>query len=474
MNRRKFLARTAAFTASSFIFQHRSIATMMMVPNDRPEPSQRRFVSQAVEETINRVSSSIRNPELRRLFENCYPNTLDTTVFYFEEKGIEDTFIITGDIDAMWLRDSTAQVWPYLQLLHNDEALKKLIRGLVNRHAACVLLDPYANSFYRDASRPSAWSSDQPAPKPGVHERKWEVDSLCYVIRLAYGYWKATEDTTPFDDRWKNAMQTLVQTFKTEQRRNGYSPYRFKRVTSAMEDAPVHDGTGRPARYTGMIYSMFRPSDDATLYPFSIPSNLFAVQSLQQLEEMALKVLKDSSLVRECNTLAAEINAGIQKFGKGIHPVFGEIYAYEVDGLGNKIFMDDANVPSLLSLTYLGIHKPSDEIYRRTREFVLSEENPWFIKGQAGEGIGSPHTGKEHIWPMSIIMRALTSQRDEEILFCLNQLIETHAGSYFMHESFHKDDASRFSRPWFAWANTLLGELILNLYHQKPYLLKNL
>lgn len=241
-----------------------------------------------------------------------------------------------------------------------------------------------------------------------------------------------------------------------------------------MEDAPVHDGTGRPARYTGMIYSMFRPSDDATLFPFLIPSNLFAVQSLRQLAEMADILLRDLNFASECRTLAHEIEQGVKKFGIARHPVYGEIYAYEADGYGNVVFMDDANVPSLLSLAYLGIHHPSDDIYQRTREFVLSSDNPWYIRGQAGEGIGSPHTGKENIWPMSVIMRALTSRRDEEILFCLKQLVDTHAGTYFMHESFHKDDPSRFSRSWFAWANTLMGELILKVYQEKTYLLKSI
>lgn len=324
---------------------------------------------------------------MRRLFENCYPNTLDTTVFYREEDGAEDTFIITGDIDAMWLRDSTAQVWPYLPLVRQDEDLKKMIRGLVRRQTACVLLDPYANSFYRDPTRSSGWASDQPSPKAGVHERKWEVDSLCYVIRLAHGYWKASEDTSPFDQQWKKAMQTIVETFRTEQRRKGDSPYRFKRTTSAMEDAPVHDGTGRPARFTGMIYSMFRPSDDATLFPFLIPSNLFAVKSLRQLAEMANAVVRDPDFANECLSLASEVEKGIQKYGIAQHPVFGKIYAYEADGFGNVVFMDDANVPSLLSLAYLGIHQSEDDIYQHTRDFVLSHENPWYIKGQAGEGM---------------------------------------------------------------------------------------
>lgn len=473
MDRRRFLISSLALSASSAVFSKPAFASWVMHPSERPDPEHRRFTSNAVEETLREVSGAISNPEYRRLFENCYPNTLDTTVFYSEVNGKEDTYIITGDIDAMWLRDSTAQVWPYLPLAKHDEALKKMIRGLINRQVSCILLDPYANAFYRDFNQRATWIDDQPTPIPGVHERKWEVDSLCYPLRLSYGYWKTTGDSTPFAGDWVKAVRLIVQTFKTEQRRNGDSPYRFRRVGAAMEDAPAHNGTGRPARFTGMIYSMFRPSDDATLFPFLIPSNLFAVQELRHLAEMSEHILHDADFAGECQRLASEIESGIKKFGIARHPVHGDIYAYEADGFGNVVFMDDANVPSLLSLPYLGIVSMNDPLYQQTRAFLLSPDNPWYLKGQAGEGNGSPHTGKEHIWPMSIIIRALTSQRDEEILFCLRQLGDTHAGTYFMHESFHKDDPMRYSRSWFAWANTLFGELILKMYHEKPYLLKS-
>ncbi len=393
----------------------------------RPPVEKRTFVSEAVEEMIRQVKSRIRDPKLAWMFENCYPNTLDTTVDFEVVDGQPDTFIITGDIDAMWLRDSTCQVWPYLPLIERDAKLRQLMGGLIRRQAKCVLLDPYANAFYKDMQRASEWRSDRPSPGPGVHERKWEVDSLCYVIRLAYGYWQRTGDVSCFDSDWDRAMRLIVATFRMEQRKDGQSPYRFSRTTSRMTDAPVFDGTGQPMRPVGMIASMFRPSDDATVLPFLIPSNLFAVQSVRQLAEIYEKGLKEKAFAKECRQLAEVVERAVRTWGIGNHPQYGKIYAYEADGFGNVLFMDDANVPSLLSLPYLGICRPQDALYRRTRRFLLSEMNPWRLKAKAGEGPGSPHTGKTHIWPMGIILQALTSQDVQEIRGCLHLLKTTDA-----------------------------------------------
>jgi hypothetical protein len=308
--------------------------------------------------------------------------------------------------------------------------------------------------------------------KPGIHERKWEIDSLCYVMRLAYDYWKRTGDTSIFDEEWQKAMKVIVETFKTEQRLYGESPYYFIRKTSAMIDAPVFGGTGRPIKPTGMICSMFRPSDDATLFPFLVPSNLFAAQELRHISDIFKQGLRNETFASNCSNLASEIEKGISRFAMTDHLDFGKIYAYEVDGFGNKVFMDDANVPSLMSLAYLGIHQPGDEIYQNTRKLLLRENNPYFLKGKAAEGQASPHTGKVNIWPMGIILRAMTSTDDQEILKCLKMLKATHAGKGLMHESFDKDDASKFSRSWFAWANTLFGEMIIKIYDERKSLLK--
>ena len=439
--------------------------------SNRPAPDMRTFKSLEVEKTIKEVKEIIADKEIAWLFENCYPNTLDTTVDYEIIAGKPDTFIITGDIDAMWLRDSTAQVWPYMPLINKDDKLKKLIQGLISRQVKCVLKDPYANSFYKDLTKKSSWQSDTPTPIPGVHERKWEIDSLCYVVRLSHEYYKLTGDTALFDKDWDSAMRLIVETFQTEQRKDGVSPYEFTRVTSSMTDAPLFNGTGRPSKPNGLICSMFRPSDDATILPFLIPSNIFAVLSLRQLSTIYKEVLVAPVFASECEDFATEIDTAIQKYAVSEHEDFGRIYAYEIDGFGNKIFMDDANVPSLMSLAYLGAHAASDPIYQRTRKYLLSSANPYYLKGTAAEGQASPHTGKEKIWPMGIILRAMTSIDSQEIIQCLQMLKNTHGGTGFMHEAFHKDNPEDFNRTWFAWANTLFGELIIKIKNEFPEIL---
>ena len=476
MDRRRFIINSAALSAGSLCAPSlnlgASLAMRYSFLSNRPAVRERTFRSTAVDDLITRLKTEILDKELYWMFENCFPNTLDTTVDFEYLDGKPDTFIITGDIDAMWLRDSTAQVWPYMSLLKEDANLKDLVKGLVNRQVKCVLLDPYANSFYKDKTRESYWASDMPAPIDGVHERKWEIDSLCYVVRLSYGYYLETGDTSFMDDAWDEAMRLIVSTFKTEQRYHGESPYRFARKTTAMIDAPVFNGTGRPIKPNGLICSMFRPSDDATLYPFLIPSNLFAVQSLRQLAKLYEQVKGDNAYAALCTNFAQEVEDAIQQYGIVEHPVHGRIYAYEVDGFGNALFMDDANVPSLMSLAYLGVHKSTDELYKRTRSFLLSDSNPYYLKGKFAEGQASPHTGKEKIWPMGIILRAMTSTDREEIKYCLRMLKSTHAGTGFMHEAFHKDNPVDYNRSWFAWANTLFGELILKVYKEYPEILK--
>ena len=349
--------------------------------SNRPEASERLFTSQAVERQIERIRQTVTVPKLAWMFENCFPNTLDTTVHYRQdEEGEDDTFVYTGDIHAMWLRDSGAQVWPYLPLAREDEA-----------------------------------------------------------------------------------MRLVLKTLRDQQRREGPGAYRFQRVTEDALDTQLKNGYGHPARPVGLIASSFRPSDDATTFPFLIPSNFFAVSSLRKAAEILRTVNRDETLASACETLADEVEQALKKHAVCDHPQFGKIYAFETDGFGNRLLMDDANVPSLLAMTYLGDIAQDDPVYRNTRRFVWSESNPYFFRGTAAEGIGGPHIGADMIWPMSLIMRALTSDDDAEIKRCVETLVNTDGGTGFMHESFHKDDPSNFTRPWFAWANTLFGELILRL-----------
>lgn len=439
--------------------------------SNRPAPVNRKFTSPAVEKLITEVKAAMADEELAWLFENCYPNTLDTTVSYEDKGGKPDTFVITGDIDAMWLRDSSAQVWPYLPLATADDKLRKMLEGVIRRQTRYINFDPYANAFNKGKTN-GPWMQDRTDMKPGLHERKWEIDSLCYPVRLAHGYWKTTGDASIFDEDWKRAAETILKTFTEQQRKTGNGPYKFQRETETATDTVPLSGYGNPTQKVGLIHSMFRPSDDACIYPFLIPSNLFAEASLRQLAEIAQTILLNKELATRCVALADEIATAIKLYAIQQKPGYGNIYAYEVDGFGNTLCMDDANVPSLLALPYIAKINPADELYQNTRRFVLSEDNPYFFKGTAAEGIGGPHVGMDMIWPMSITMRALTSADDAEIAQCLTMLKATHAGTGFMHEAFHKNNPANFTRKWFAWANTLFGELIVHLYNTKPDLLK--
>ena len=437
----------------------------------RPVVSKRNFVSKSVEDTLINVKRDISDPELAWMFENCLPNTLDTTVTYTEPGGKPDTFVITGDIHAMWLRDSSAQVWPYLPLTRKDEPLRKLIAGVINRQVKCILLDPYANAFL-DGDEISEWKSDITEMKPGIHERKWEIDSLCYPVRLAYGYWKTTGDTSVFDSKWNEAMELIYTTFRVQQRKENAGPYSFKRTTAWQTDTVPGNGMGNPLRPVGLICSIFRPSDDATIFPFLIPSNYFAVTSLRQLSELCEKVTGNKTLASKSLKMADEVEQALNKYAVADHLGYGKVIAFEVDGFGNRLMMDDSNVPSLLALPYLGCIEMNDQVYLNTRKFLFSDDHCWHFKGKAATGIGSPHTLKDMIWPMTIIMKAMTTDDTKEISECLLALKNTHAGTGFIHESFHKDDPANFTRKWFAWANTLFGELIIKVHDEHPELLK--
>ncbi|MBA4275943.1 glycoside hydrolase family 125 protein [Flavobacterium sp.] len=480
--RRKFIKNSAIFSAGllaihseAFGFQSDGFNfPMKEFVSKRPPLAERKFTSKAIEAAIVRVKKQIANPELAWLFENCFPNTLDTTIDFEIIDGKPDTYVITGDIDAMWLRDSTAQIWPYLPFIKEDAKLKELIKGVINRQTKCILLDPYANAFYKDFNQVSEWKDDITKMKPGIHERKWEIDSLCYPIRLAYGYWKETGDTSPFDKDWKESMRLVLQTFKEQQRMHDKGPYSFQRTTAWATDGVPLSGYGYPMKPCGLIVSTFRPSDDSTLFGYLIPSNMFAIEVLGYLVEMfSSPKIKDEALVDISKELQQQVQNGLKENGIIDHPKFGKIIAFEVNGYGSFHMMDDANVPSLLSLPYLGAIQPNEPLYLTTRKVVLSENNPFFYKGKAGEGVGGPHTGTDTIWPMSIILRAITSVDEKEIQMCIGMLLKTHADTGFMHESFHKDDATQFTRKWFAWANTLFGELIIHTSVQYPKILAN-
>jgi meiotically up-regulated gene 157 (Mug157) protein len=475
MDRREWLVGMTAFgaLAASRVAAEVPAMSPEVESGMRLPLAQRKFTSAAVEAVIKKTTKALKDPELARLFANCYPNTLDTTVETGTVDGKPDTFVITGDIKALWLRDSSAQVSPYLPLAAKDAGLKTLFQGLIRRQARCILIDPYANAYMHDpkAMTDLSWSqTDDTDMKPGVAERKWEIDSLCYPIRLAHGYLAATGDLTPFDDTWRDAMRTIVRTFRDQQRKDGDGSYKFNRTASEPTETLAH-GYGWPTKVTGMIHSGFRPSDDACTYPYFIPGNAFAVVSLRQLADMADKTGLGADFKVDCLSLAAEVETAMHQYGKMKDAAGQDIWAYEVDGFGNALFMDDANVPSLLSLPFLGFCAKDDPLYRRTRAAVLSARNPYYYEGKVLRGVGSPHSGLNTVWPISLMIQALTSMDDAEIRLCLAELKAAAAPRGFMNESVGKDDASIFTRSWFAWANSLFGELILTLMAEKPGLL---
>ena len=323
ISRRRFLKTTAASAALSAVptwLRSQGHGASRFVCQ-RPAPAARRFRSAVIDDLIRDTQSRIADPELAWMFGNCFPNTLDTTVDFHVEHGTADTFVITGDIEAMWLRDSTAQVWPYLPYVTQDPDLQSLIGGVIRRQTRCILIDPYANAFNKEATG-SYWSSDFTTMKPELHERKWEIDSLCYPIRLAYAYWKKTRDVEVFDARWQEAMRLVVETFRAQQRKDGPGPYGFMRKTQKAEDTVPLWGQGHPVNPVGMIASTFRPSDDACVFPFLIPSNLFAVKSLRQLAALWEGVVRDHSFAVQCRNLANEVEAAVFHHGVVEHPGF--------------------------------------------------------------------------------------------------------------------------------------------------------
>jgi len=394
-----------------------------------------------------------------QMFRQCFLNTLDTTLTQDEDGTV---FVITGDIPAMWLRDSTAQVTHYVRFAGNPP-IDTLIRGLIERQMRYILLDPYANAFNREANG-AKWSEDRPAQSPWVWERKYEIDSLCHPVQLSFAYYQKTADRSLFTEAFRKALAQIIDIFTTEQHHEE-SPYFFERDNCPPSDTLPHEGRGEPVAYTGMTWSGFRPSDDACRYGYLIPANLFACVTLERIAFFAKEMGNDALELRALNLLQ-EIREGLCRHATVDHPEFGRIYAYETDGIGHYHLMDDANVPSLLSLPYLGVCEKADPLYLSTRAFVMSRENPYYYEGRFACGVGSPHTPEGFIWPISLCMQALTAVDDQEIGRCLRLLFSTHAGTGFMHESFDPEQPERFTREWFAWANSLFGELIYSLYEQ--------
>ena len=399
---------------------------------------------------------SIHFPTAAPLAKCCFLNTIETTV---QPQPDGTTFVITGDIPAMWLRDSSVQVINYVPYAA-DKQVSDILKGTIATQVNDICADPYANAFNAEAN--GAGFKDDTKLNPRVWERKFEVDSLCAPIYLAYTFWKETNDVSIFTQTFRKALDLIYQVFSIEQS-HSESEYTFQRYNAPETDTLPCNGKGTPVNYTGMIWSGFRPSDDRCEYGYLIPSNMMAKVAMMKAAEIYESVYDSYDDATRCCLLAAEIDGGIRNVGIIDHPEFGEIYAYEADGLGNYHLMDDANVPSLLSAPYLGYCSADDPIYQNTRKFVLSESNPYYYSGPTAQGVGSPHTPDGYIWPIALCIQALTSTNRDEIIHCLNELVSTHAGTHFMHESFDPNNPENFTRSWFAWANTLFASLLIKL-----------
>lgn len=403
-----------------------------------------------------RVHATLGDERALGIFRRAMTETLDRAVEILDDGT---TFVITGDIPAMWLRDSSAQLRPYLYLAEDPE-LAALIAGAVERQCEYILVDPYANAFNREPDG-SGHAGDRTEMNPLVWERKYEVDSLCHPVQLAYLLWRVTGSAGHLGTRFRAAAEVILRVLRVEQDHENRSPYRFERDDCPPGDTLVRDGRGPLTAVTGMTWSAFRPSDDACRHGFNVPGNLFAAAVLGHLAEIAREVWDDADAADRAERLRDEIHAGVAAHGIVDHPRFGRIYAYEVDGLGGVNLMDDANTPSLLSLPMLGAVETGDPIYAATRRFVLSDANPHFHAGTAAAGVGSPHTPDGHVWPIALAVQGLTAEDPAERARIIATLRDTDAGTGRMHESFHRDRPETYTREWFSWADAMYCELVL-------------
>lgn len=368
--------------------------------------------------------------------------TLFTRTIQKMEDGLP--FIITGDIPAMWLRDSTWQLKPLL-VSKNPEVIELLV-DVSRTQVKLFLEDPFANAF-NSSPNGNCWHKDFPDQSPWVFERKFELDSWASILYFARKLYANHGRSEHLDKDFRKAVKVMLSLAKSEQHHDPES-YIFHRNNKIPHDSLSHAGRGAPTAFTGMIFSGFRPSDDACTYGYLIPSNLFFMNELRHLPIR--------SEFPEVESIAEDISQGVARFG-----VIDGIYAYEVDGMGNALFMDDANVPSLLSLPYLGVTTDDDPIYLKTRDFVLSEKNPFYFSGSRASGIGSPHTPDQHVWPIALAIQAMTSGNQEIQLQTLDLLERNDAGTGKMHESFHVNDDRIFTREWFSWSDMTYVDLVL-------------
>jgi meiotically up-regulated gene 157 (Mug157) protein len=411
-----------------------------------------------LEELTAQVEKGVGDRAVADLFRSVMSENLATVA---EAAPDGTTYLLTGDIPAMWLRDSAAQVRPYLIVCGQDPQIARTLVGVFRRQLEFIAIDPYANSFKR-GTEPSPHANDRSDAPPQVWERKYEIDSLCFPIELGYALWRITGNSDHLDHRFAEIAPMILDVWETELDHER-STYYFERFDGPPTDTLTNDGRGTPVAPTGMSWSGFRPSDDACRYHYNVPGNMFAVVACEYLEIIAQEVIGDPALAGRAAALRATLSEGIERHGVVEHPEYGRVYCYETDGLGHQLLMDDANMPSLLSVPLTGYRAADDPVYLATRKMILSPANPYFYSGKAAEGIGSPHTLPNYVWPIALAVQGLTATDREEKLRMIRLLADTTGGTGQMHESFDVEDPTQFSRPWFSWANAMMCELALDL-----------
>ena len=418
----------------------------------------------SVEAFITSILDDLKqeNMNIGDMFARCFKSNMELSAEFDEDGSV---FLKTGDIPAMWLRDSACQIRPFLFLADREPEIARLIEGVIKRQIACILIDPYANAFNETANG-NCWDHDLTDMRPELWERKFEIDSLCYPFQISYLYWKKTGNTAIFDQNYLQAIKDVFRLFTVEQNHEALSPYTFQRMNCVFTDTLSRKGRGALVNpHCGLIWSGFRPSDDACVYGYLIPSNMFAVVVTEYLSEITREIYCDCVLSEQLLNFSIALRKAIEEYA--VVPVGGErfdkpFYAYEVDGFGQYNIMDDANVPSLLSIPYLGYKAASDKLYRSTKEIILSQQNPYYYSGSAASGIGSPHTKADYIWPISLGMQGLTSDSREEKRHFIELMAAMDGGTGWMHESFDVNDPCKFTRPEFGWANAVFAELVLD------------
>lgn len=412
-------------------------------------------ITSTIEEAAARVRV-VSGERIGDMVEAALLRTLRDTITLGDDGS---AFVITGDIPAMWMRDSTTQLTPYLRFLADCDPLADLVAAVVRRQFACLDHDPYANAF-NDGPTGAHYDESDTNADPDVWEQKYEVDSLAYPVGLAYARWRAIGRTDMLGGAAPRVLRRIVDQLRLEQDHDN-SAYRFERDTDIPTETLAREGRGTPVAVTGMTWSGFRPSDDACTFGYNIAANLHAAQALRSIAELAQQTdIGDTDLGADAVALADELVAGVTAHGIVDGPHGERIYAYEVDGLGGELLMDDANTPSLLSLPLVAPDVVDREIWQATRRFVLSSANPFYFSGAAAQGVGSPHTVPDHVWPIALAVEGLTGDADDRRRL-LTLIADADGGTGRIHEGFHVDDPTVFSRPWFSWADSMFCELAL-------------